>query len=169
MASQAGVSNSPQKMRMVCAQAIGLFFTPESPVWLEWKGRKAMAMYNQHRLLGPHWQEEGEVGDLEQVGTQPLNGESDNQVELLLTCQVSLHDRAFQHQWQMSMHPPPPQTGDLQPLVAMLSSAHCVLQYLYTGGVNAHALDCHWALLCPGMQHQEWMQHACSLVYLHKN
>ncbi|CAL5223439.1 g5955 [Coccomyxa viridis] len=60
-------------------QAIGLFFTPESPVWLEWKGRKAMAMYNQHRLLGPHWQEEGEVGDLEQVSTQPLNSESDDQ------------------------------------------------------------------------------------------
>ena len=39
-----------------------------------------MAMYNQHRLLGPHWQEEGEVGDLEQVSTQPLNSESDDQV-----------------------------------------------------------------------------------------
>ena len=70
---------------MLSAQAVGLFFTPESPVWLEWKGRKAMAMYNQHLLLGRHWQEEGEVGDLEQEASQPLNGESDGQVGLSLS------------------------------------------------------------------------------------
>ncbi len=61
-------------------QAVGLFFTPESPVWLEWKGRQAAAMYNQHKLLGSHWQEEGEVGDLEQEASQPLNGDADGQV-----------------------------------------------------------------------------------------
>ncbi len=49
-------------------------------MWLEWKGRKAAAMYNQHRLLGPHWQAEGEVGDLEQESSQPINGNSDAQV-----------------------------------------------------------------------------------------
>lgn len=65
-------------------QAVGLFFTPESPVWLEWKGRKAAAMYNQHKLLGSHWQEEGEVGDLEQEASQPLNGDADGQVTPLL-------------------------------------------------------------------------------------
>ena len=63
------------------AQALGLFFTPESPVWLEWKGRKAAALHNQHKLLGSHWQEEGEVGDLEQDAVQhPLNGDADGQV-----------------------------------------------------------------------------------------
>ena len=73
-------------LRALCAQAIGLFFTPESPVWLEWQGRRAMAMYNQHRLLGPHWQEEGEVGDLEQERSQPLNDQSDGgQVPLPLS------------------------------------------------------------------------------------
>lgn len=34
-------------------------------------------MYNRHRLLGPHWQEEGEVGDLEHESLQPLNSELD--------------------------------------------------------------------------------------------
>ena len=58
-------------------------------MWLEWKGRKAMAMYNQHRLLGPHWQEEGEVGDLEQASTQPLNSESDDQVGVQLLLRTS--------------------------------------------------------------------------------
>lgn len=67
------------KMRLL-AQAVGLFFTPESPVWLEWKGRKAAALYNQHQLLGDNWQEEGEVGDLEAEASQPLSGESDTQV-----------------------------------------------------------------------------------------
>ena len=65
-------------------QAVGLFFTPESPVWLEWKGRKAAAMYNQHKLLGSHWQEEGEVGDPEQEASQPLNGDADDQVITIL-------------------------------------------------------------------------------------
>ena len=73
-------------------QAVGLFFTPESPVWLEWKGRKAAAMYNQHKLLGSHWQEEGEVGDLEQEVSQPLNGDVDGQVNtVLLGCSATVH------------------------------------------------------------------------------
>ena len=73
-------------------QAVGLFFTPESPVWLEWKGRKAAAMYNQHKLLGSHWQEEGEVGDLEQEASQPLNGDADGQVLTILPgCSAALH------------------------------------------------------------------------------
>ena len=67
------------------AQAVGLFFTPESPIWLEWKGRKAAALYNQHKLLGSHWQEEGEVGDLEQDAVQqPLSGDADGQVRFQL-------------------------------------------------------------------------------------
>ena len=74
---------SPQ-CHALSAQAVGLLFTPESPVWLEGKGRKAAAMYNQHRLLGRHWQEEGEVGDLEQESLQPSNGDLDGQVRGLL-------------------------------------------------------------------------------------
>ncbi|KAK9919103.1 hypothetical protein WJX75_009435 [Coccomyxa subellipsoidea] len=42
-------------------QAVGLLFTPESPVWLNWKNRRATALYNEHRLLGSLWREEGEV------------------------------------------------------------------------------------------------------------
>ena len=46
---------------MTSEQAVGLLFTPESPVWLHWKGRRAAALYSEHQLLGSLWREEGEV------------------------------------------------------------------------------------------------------------
>ncbi|EIE21964.1 general substrate transporter, partial [Coccomyxa subellipsoidea C-169] len=55
-------------------QAVGLLFTPESPVWLNWKGRRATALYNEHRLLGSLWREEGEVDQTSNL-EEPLQGE----------------------------------------------------------------------------------------------
>ncbi|BDA46904.1 Plastidic glucose transporter 4 [Coccomyxa sp. Obi] len=53
-------------------QAVGLLFTPESPVWLHWKGRGATARYNEYRLLGSLWREEGEVDADEPNVEEPL-------------------------------------------------------------------------------------------------
>ena len=90
-------------------------------MWLEWKGRKATAMYNQHRLLGRHWQEEGEVGDLEQETSQPLNGESEGQVGFCLSapvaCMWTPQDEAQADQ-HASCH-----TGDRDVLVRLRGSA----------------------------------------------
>ena len=49
-------------------------------------------MYNQHKLLGSHWQEEGEVGDLEQEASRALNGDADSQVITVLPgCSAAVH------------------------------------------------------------------------------
>ncbi len=61
-------------------QAVGLLFTPESPVWLHWKGRRATALYYEHLLLGSLWREEGEVDADAPNIEEPLQGHGNHEV-----------------------------------------------------------------------------------------
>lgn len=61
-------------------QAVGLLFTPESPVWLHWKGRRATALYYERLLLGSLWREEGEVDADAHNLEEPLQGHDNVEV-----------------------------------------------------------------------------------------
>lgn len=50
-------------------------------MWLNWKGRRATALYNEHRLLGSLWREEGEVDQTSNL-EEPLQGEEAAEVRL---------------------------------------------------------------------------------------
>jgi hypothetical protein len=66
----------------VWVQAVGLLFTPESPIWLHWKGRRAAALYCEHRLLGSMWRQEGEIEADAPDAEAPLRDDNEEQVVL---------------------------------------------------------------------------------------
>ena len=63
-------------------QSVGLLFTPESPIWLSWKGHSVAALQAEHKLLGRFAEAEGEVAER----GAPIAGEREDEAMVNGNC-----------------------------------------------------------------------------------